>query len=184
MACALAAGIHPDHIAAGLDAFRAVKGRSRAVQLRRDTAVISLVDDTYNANPDSMRAAIDVLASLPKPRWLVMGDMGEVGAQGLAFHEEALRHAEAQAIERIDVSGQWWRQVVDGQSRVAAHWHSDVEAIATLAPEIAASYQSVLVKGSRFMRMERVVEALERTWPPVVNRPASKQEKEGTRYVA
>lgn len=184
VACALAAGIHPDHITAGLDAFRAVKGRSRAVQLRRDTAVISLVDDTYNANPDSMRAAIDVLASLPKPRWLVMGDMGEVGAQGLAFHEEALRHAESQAIERIDVSGQWWRQVVDGQSRVAAHWHPDVEALSALAPEIAASYQSVLVKGSRFMRMERVVEALERAWPSLLNRPASKQEKEGARYVA
>jgi UDP-N-acetylmuramoyl-tripeptide--D-alanyl-D-alanine ligase len=184
VACALAAGISPDHITAGLNAFRAVKGRSRAVQLRRDAAVTSLVDDTYNANPDSMRAAIDVLASLPKPRWLVMGDMGEVGAQGLAFHEEALRYAEAQAIERIDVSGQWWRQVVNGQSRVAAHWHSDVEALSALAPEIAASYQSVLVKGSRFMRMERVVEALERAWPSVVNRPASNQEKEGTRHAA
>ena len=145
---------------------------------------ILLIDDTYNANPDSMRAAIDVLASLPKPRWLVMGDMGEVGAQGLAFHEEALRHAESQAIERIDVSGQWWRQVVDGQSRVAAHWHPDVEALSALAPEIAASYQSVLVKGSRFMRMERVVEALERAWPSLLNRPASKQEKEGARHVA
>ena len=184
VACALAAGICPIHIAAGLDAFRAVKGRSRAVQLRRDAAIISLVDDTYNANPDSMRAAIDVLASLPKPRWLVMGDMGEVGAQGLAFHEEALRHAESQSIERIDVSGQWWRQVVDGQSRAAAHWHSDVEALSALAPEIAANYQSVLVKGSRFMRMERVVEALERIWPSAGNHPISKQEKEGTRHVA
>ncbi len=184
VACALAAGVRPVHIAAGLDAFRAVKGRSRAVQLQRDAGVISLVDDTYNANPDSMRAAIDVLASLPRPRWLVMGDMGEVGAQGMALHEETLRHAESHAIERIDVSGQWWRQVVEGQSNLTAHWHSDVEALSALAPEIVASYKSVLVKGSRFMRMERVVEALERAWPSVAYRPASKQEKEGTRHVA
>jgi UDP-N-acetylmuramoyl-tripeptide--D-alanyl-D-alanine ligase len=58
---------------------------------------VTLVDDSYNANPDSVLAAIDVLAALPGPRWLVLGDMGEVGDQGPAFHAEvgAMRRASA-----------------------------------------------------------------------------------------
>ncbi|MCV5264472.1 UDP-N-acetylmuramoyl-tripeptide--D-alanyl-D-alanine ligase, partial [Escherichia coli] len=66
---------------------------------------ITLIDDTYNANPDSVRAAIEVLAELPAPRLLALGDMGEVGEQGLAFHDEVLRHALARGIEAVHVAG-------------------------------------------------------------------------------
>ena len=73
-------------IVRGLEAFAPVKGRSQLKSLRRGGRTLTLVDDTYNANPDSVRAAIDVLAGLPAPRLLVLGDMGEVGDQGPAFH--------------------------------------------------------------------------------------------------
>jgi hypothetical protein len=61
--------------------------------------VLTLVDDSYNANPDSMRAALEVLAELPGPRLMVMGDMGEVGDQGPQFHDEGRRHARARALK-------------------------------------------------------------------------------------
>jgi UDP-N-acetylmuramoyl-tripeptide--D-alanyl-D-alanine ligase len=92
-ACALAAGAPLAAIAQGLQDFVPVKGRSRAFSLRTAGREITVVDDTYNANPDSMRAAIDVLAELPGPQLLVLGDMGEVGDQGPQFHAEAGAHA-------------------------------------------------------------------------------------------
>jgi hypothetical protein len=87
-AAALGAGIALADVVRGLEAFAPVKGRSQLKSLRRGGRAIPLVDDTYNANPDSVRAAIDVLAGLPAPRWLLLGDMGEVGDQGPAFHQE------------------------------------------------------------------------------------------------
>ena len=88
LACADAAGVPPAAMAQGLDAFRPVRGRSRTVLLRRGARTVTLIDDSYNANPDSVRAVIDVLAELPGPRLLVLGDMGEVGDQGPASHAE------------------------------------------------------------------------------------------------
>ncbi|MDQ3271798.1 MAG: UDP-N-acetylmuramoyl-tripeptide--D-alanyl-D-alanine ligase, partial [Pseudomonadota bacterium] len=84
IACALAAGVPLAAISVGLSAFSPVKGRSRALQLTLAGRMITLIDDSYNANPDSVRAAVDVLAELPGPRLLVLGDMGEVGDQGPA----------------------------------------------------------------------------------------------------
>jgi UDP-N-acetylmuramoyl-tripeptide--D-alanyl-D-alanine ligase len=72
-------------IAAGLTAFVPVKGRSRAWQLSLAGQPLTVVDDSYNANPDSVRAAILVLSELPGPRLLVLGDMGEVGERGPEF---------------------------------------------------------------------------------------------------
>ena len=84
-ACALGAGAPLSAVAAGLSSFVPVQGRSRALSLQVAGHAATLIDDTYNANPDSVRAAIDVLADLPGPRLLVLGDMGEVGSQGLRF---------------------------------------------------------------------------------------------------
>jgi hypothetical protein len=81
----------------GLEAFEPVKGRSRALAVQARPRTLTLVDDTYNANPDSVRAAIDVLAELPGPRLLVLGDMGEVGDQGPAFHAEVGDYARERA---------------------------------------------------------------------------------------
>ena len=91
VACTLAAGAPLDAIRSGLEAFEPVKGRSRVIALARG---MTLVDDSYNANPDSVRAAIDLLASLPGPRWLVLGDMGEVGDRGPEFHAEVGAYAQ------------------------------------------------------------------------------------------
>jgi UDP-N-acetylmuramoyl-tripeptide--D-alanyl-D-alanine ligase len=165
VACALAAGVALPAIAQGLEAFEPVKGRSRTVPLTLQGRAITLVDDTYNANPDSVRAAIAVLASLPGPQLLVLGDMGEVGEQGLAFHQEVLQHALASGIHQVLCTGDWMAQAVPTLQPVAGasrlRFFNDVDALLPEAGAFAAAAGSVLVKGSRFMRMERVVSALQ-----------------------
>ncbi|MBW8314225.1 MAG: UDP-N-acetylmuramoyl-tripeptide--D-alanyl-D-alanine ligase, partial [Hydrogenophaga sp.] len=106
-ACALAAGVSLADIGRGLDAFEPVGGRSRALSLALPDRHVTLIDDTYYANRDSVVAAIEVLAELPGPRLLVLGDMGEVGEQGLAFHLEVLRLAQASGIEAVHCAGDW-----------------------------------------------------------------------------
>jgi UDP-N-acetylmuramoyl-tripeptide--D-alanyl-D-alanine ligase len=156
--CALAVGAPLKAIAAGLENFEPVKGRSRALLLNHQQREITLVDDTYNANPDSVRAAIEVLAALPKPRLLVLGDMGEVGDEGPQFHAEALQLAFEKNIEKVFVTGT--------ASAQAAIKLVSIESFAEMADLQAAVLNalphvaSILVKGSRFMKMERVVEAL------------------------
>lgn len=153
-ACALAAGVPPAAIARGLEAFEPVKGRSRAIALPLGGRILTLVDDTYNANPDSVRAAIDVLAELPGPRLLVLGDMGEVGDQGPQFHAEVGGYARERHIERLLTLGE--------QARAMGGEHFEsIEALNAAAVQAAAQSASVLVKGSRFMKMERVVQALQ-----------------------
>jgi UDP-N-acetylmuramoyl-tripeptide--D-alanyl-D-alanine ligase len=158
-ACALAAGAPLAAIAQGLDNFAPVKGRSRAFQLAHQGRLITVVDDTYNANPDSVRAAIDVLAELPAPRMLVLGDMGEVGTQGPAFHAEVGQHARAQHIDRLLALGDLSLHAAQAYGQ-GTHFESmDHLQSAVLAqlPQMG----SVLVKGSRFMKMERVIDALQ-----------------------
>ncbi len=157
-ACALAAKVPLAFIAAGLSAFVPVKGRSRAVPVQLPGRVLTLIDDTYNANPDSMRAAIDVLAELPGPRLLVMGDMGEVGDQGPQFHDEAGRHARACGIEQLFTLGTQSEKAAMAFGR-GRHFKDMTALAAAVVAELPGS-GSVLVKGSRFMKMERVVEAI------------------------
>ena len=160
--CALAAGVALDAIARGLSEFEPVGGRSRALALGLPEGTVTLVDDTYNANPDSVVAAIRVLAELPTPRMLVLGDMGEVGEQGLAFHEEVLSQAQAAGIETVHVAGEWMLQATQHLAlegpRSPCHW-PDVDVLAAHVAQTLGQHRSVLVKGSRFMRMERVVKA-------------------------
>ena len=166
-ACALAAGVPLASIAQGLAAFAPVQGRSRAFSMPRSAApgaagavgaTVTVVDDSYNANPDSVHAAIAVLAELPAPRLLVLGDMGEVGDQGPQFHAEAGAHAAHCGIEQLFTLG--------AQSAHAAHAfgaarHFDNMALLQAAVrEALPGLGSVLVKGSRFMKMEHVLEAL------------------------
>jgi UDP-N-acetylmuramoyl-tripeptide--D-alanyl-D-alanine ligase len=158
VAAALAAGVLPEAIAQGLSAFTPVKGRSQVKPLLVRGQPRTLIDDSYNANPDSVRAAIDVLAELPRPRWLVMGDMGEVGDQGPAFHAEVGRHAQLAGIETVWCVGELMRHAVADSG--ARHFETVEELLAAMAEE-APPFSSVLVKGSRFMKMERVVSALQ-----------------------
>jgi len=172
VACALAAGVPLDAVARGLASFQAVAGRSRVLQLPvggPSGPVLTLVDDTYNANPDSVLAAIDLLAELPGPHLLVLGDMGEVGEQGLAFHLEVLRHARHRGLTAVYCAGQWMAQATAALQAAGepapTHW-PEVAELAAALPSQLAGVRSVLVKGSRFMRMERVVQALQAPFNP------------------
>jgi UDP-N-acetylmuramoyl-tripeptide--D-alanyl-D-alanine ligase len=156
-ACALAAGCPVEAVVLGLEAFSAVKGRSQLKSAHLQGAAITLIDDTYNANPDSVRAAIDVLAQLPGPRWLVLGDMGEVGAQGPEFHREVGAYAMACGIEHLWLAGSLCTYAA--QAFVGARHFATVPELLAALPQ-APRAVSMLAKGSRFMQMERVVAAL------------------------
>jgi UDP-N-acetylmuramoyl-tripeptide--D-alanyl-D-alanine ligase len=155
-ACCHAAGVSAAAIAAGLAAFTPASGRLRRIAAASGAR---LIDDSYNANPDSVRAAIDVLADLPGERLLVLGDMGEVGEKGPEFHREVGAYARERGITRLLAFGAQSALAVEAFGAQGEH-HDRIEAIAARAVELAADGTSVLVKGSRSMRMERVVEAL------------------------
>ncbi|WDR89430.2 UDP-N-acetylmuramoyl-tripeptide--D-alanyl-D-alanine ligase [Burkholderia ambifaria] len=160
-AAALAAGIELAAIKQGLESFEPVKGRLQVRQADVGSlAGATVVDDTYNANPDSMRAAIDVLAAQPAPRVLVIGDMGEVGDEGPAFHREIGAYARERGIDALFALGDASRDACTAYGDTAHHF-GDVGAL--VAALLAAGYgaqATVLVKGSRYMKMERVVDAL------------------------
>ena len=162
-ACTLAAGAPVAAIAQGLRDFTPVKGRSRAFSVSVAGRDITVVDDTYNANPDSMHAAIQVLAELPGPQLLVMGDMGEVGDQGPQFHAEAGALAREAGIPTMFVLGAQSVHAAsaygDGQRGVARHFN-EMAALQDAVRNALPTVGSVLVKGSRFMKMEQVVEAI------------------------
>ncbi len=158
-AAALAAGAPLPAVRRGLQDFEPVAGRSRARHLHWRGRELTVVDDSYNANPDSVLAAIDVLASLPGPRWLVLGDMGEVGNQGPAFHAEVGARARERGVESFWCVGGQCRAAAQSYGASARHFET-VEALLAALPEAPAA-ASALVKGSRFMKMERVVRALE-----------------------
>ena len=154
IAATLAAGAPLDSAMRGLASFTAVAGRMQRKALADGT---TLIDDTYNANPDSVRAAIDVLAQLSGPRALVLGDMGEVGDNGPEMHREVGAYARERGIDALYTLGQASREASQAFGDGAVHGESVEEIVAALQRRRAAS---VLVKGSRFMRMERVVKLL------------------------
>jgi UDP-N-acetylmuramoyl-tripeptide--D-alanyl-D-alanine ligase len=155
-AAALAAGAGLDAVKGGLEGFRAVAGRLVARHAMHGALVL---DDSYNANPDSMRAAIDVLAAAPGAPCLVMGDMGEVGGQGPAFHREIGAYARERGVARLYAMGTLAREAVAAFGEGARHFEA-VEALIAAVSRDAYAGTTMLVKGSRFMRMERVVAAL------------------------
>jgi UDP-N-acetylmuramoyl-tripeptide--D-alanyl-D-alanine ligase len=155
IACAVAAGIDQEAIVRGLEAFAPVSGR---LQHNRAANGATIIDDSYNANPDSVRAAIDVLAQSPSPRVLVLGDMGEVGTQGQQFHEEIAAYAASRGIDSVLVTGELARHMTGAG---ATHFEQFDELLAALDTALGSkSDATVLVKGSRFMKMERVVQHL------------------------
>ena len=158
-ACALAAGATLDAVKRGLEAFEPVKGRSQLKVTTLHGVRVALVDDSYNANPDSVRAAIDVLTALHAPRLLLLGDMGEVGDRGPAFHAEVGAYARERGIEHLWCAGLMSADAVRAFGPGARHF-ADVPALIAARAELPAA-ASVLVKGSRFMQMERVVQTLQ-----------------------
>jgi UDP-N-acetylmuramoyl-tripeptide--D-alanyl-D-alanine ligase len=158
-AAASSAGATLEQIAAGLAEVRAVSGR---LQFKQAKGGAWLIDDSYNANPSSVRAAIEVLASLAGRRWLVLGDMAELGAYALEAHADIGEFARAQGIERLYATGALMERAVESFG-AGAQWFTDAAALTaalTRALTEAGPEVRILVKGSRFNRLERVVDAL------------------------
>lgn len=168
LASAIAAGAPLDAAKQGLGAFRAVSGRSRILPLRHGARRITLIDDTYNANPDSVRALIDVLADLPEPRVLVLGDMGEVGARGPEFHAEVGAYARQRGIQHVLAIGPL---SIHAAMAAGGQHFGDLDALVAAVRAHLPRCATLAVKGSRFMRMERVVAALTAAEPDGDRRP-------------
>ena len=155
-AACLAAGVTMADVAAGLEAFSGVKGR---LQRRAGNKGAEILDDTYNANPDSVRAGIDVLAATIGRKLMVLGDMGEIGEASGQFHDEVGGYAKSQGIDRLFAFGDAAQQAVRNFGEGAKHYCNIEKLIAAVDKELGPD-TTVLVKGSRFMKMERVVDAL------------------------
>ena len=155
-ACCLALNVPLARIKAGLEKTRAVKGR---LQPKQGLKGARLFDDAYNANPASLAAALETLRGLSGDAWLALGDMGELGADATGFHRQAGERARAAGIQRLYGLGPLARQAVDSFGAGARHFDRMDDLIETLRRELAPGV-NLLVKGSRYMAMERAVEAL------------------------
>lgn len=155
-AAGAAAGASLADIVAGLGDFRPVKGR---LQLKAGAGGSWIIDDSYNANPSSVRAGLDVLGSLPGTRWLVFADMGELGAGAAASHSEVGVLARERGVERLFALGPLAQRAVDSFG-AGGEWFADA---GTLGGRLRAELRpgvTVLVKGSRVNRLERIVAAV------------------------
>ncbi len=154
---ALALNVLLENIATGLSNFAGVKGR---LQTKQGFAGAKVIDDTYNANPMSMKAAIDVLKVSAGQRIFVMGDMAELGADAASMHAEIGAYAKTAGIEKFYALGELTKNAVTAFGANAMHFGT-VEALAESLKSIMNAETTVLVKGSRSMRMERVVDAIQ-----------------------
>jgi len=156
-AAALAAGATLAQVAEGLALVRAVEGR---LQLKRGAHGAWLIDDSYNANPSSVRAALEMLSALPGRRWLVLGDMAELGAHAEESHREAGALARECGVERLWAYGSLASLAAE-RFGVGASRSADLGELAgELRPQLAGDVR-LLVKGSRVNRLERLVAALQ-----------------------
>ena len=156
VAAAIGAGVDVDKIAGGIGKMRAVSGR---LQLRKHRAGGTLVDDTYNANPDSVAAALKVLGNFSGDRRLVIGDMFELGENAENFHREIGAQARATGIGRLYAIGELCKSAAKEFGRGATHYGNHNDLIQDLSQNLDSS-TVILVKGSRGMRMEHVANAL------------------------
>jgi len=163
-AAAYALGVSNADIAKGLESFAGVYGR-----LERKAAVHGavLIDDTYNANPDSMKAAIDVLVKCAGDKVLVLGDMGELGADAADMHAQIGAYARAAGLNKLYCLGDLSVEMVKSFGAGALHFDTPQALAEALLPHLASG-TTILIKGSRFMQMERVVKLLEIKKEPVV----------------
>ena len=152
-AAAVALQVPAPAIEQGLARFSGIKGRLQRKAARGGATVI---DDTYNANPESIRAAIDVLAAFPAPTILVLGDMGELGPRSAEFHRDIGAYALRQNISSLFAIGDATRETVAAFGAAGAH-ASSLDDLLYMVQASATSRATLLVKGSRFMQMERVV---------------------------
>ncbi|MES2580953.1 MAG: UDP-N-acetylmuramoyl-tripeptide--D-alanyl-D-alanine ligase [Pseudomonadota bacterium] len=155
-AVAVALGVSNQDIANGLQNMQAVHSRLQRKQGLNDAL---LIDDTYNANPDSMKAAIDVLTAMDTHRVFVMGDMGELGTEAAKMHAQIGLYAKQKGVAKLLAFGELSANAASSFGDGAQHF-SALEDVIAQAKNLMQKNVTVLVKGSRFMKMERVVNAL------------------------
>ncbi len=154
-AAAFALDVSHRSIVTGLSGFTGVKGR---LQKKPALHGSTFIDDTYNANPDSVKAALAVLAQQAGKKVLVLGDMGELGSDAAAMHAQIGLAARDAGIDRLLALGDLSRETVGAFGVGAMHFERIQELLAELENELTPD-TTVLVKGSRFMQMERVVQS-------------------------
>jgi UDP-N-acetylmuramoyl-tripeptide--D-alanyl-D-alanine ligase len=155
-AAAQAAGAGMAAIKAGLESLAAVEGRFNILPLPGE---ITVIDDTYNANPGSLQVALDVLSQAAGERWLVLGDMGELGADAAALHRRAGEMANAAGVTRVYTLGALASGALESFTGAGKACDTLEELLTLLRAELTAPLH-ILIKGSRRMRMERVVQGL------------------------
>jgi UDP-N-acetylmuramoyl-tripeptide--D-alanyl-D-alanine ligase len=153
-AAAAALEIAAAHIVTGLENFSGVAGRLQRKQARCGAA---LLDDTYNANPASLHSALEVLAQAGGKKILVLGDMGELGDDAVRLHSEIGAEARRLGIDKLLALGKLSMHSAQGYGAGAHHYLQLTDLLDALDRELGVNV-TVLVKGSRFMRMERVVQ--------------------------
>ena len=156
-AAAFGAGATLEQIRAGLATVRPVKGR---LQLKAGTGGAQLIDDSYNANPSSLEAGLGLLSTLPGDKWLVLGDMGELGEGSTEFHVDAGRRARAAGVTRLFAIGSLTGHAVAAFG-VGAEWFASAEELCAGVRPLLHPGVTVFIKGSRLNRLERVVDVLQ-----------------------
>ena len=155
-AAGLALGIRLEDVVVGLTAVRSVGGRWQA---QAGIQGAKLIDDTYNANPASLQVALDLLSTADDETWLVLGDMGELGEEGTRLHREVGERARQAGVQRLFALGELAAESADTFGE-GAETFVDMRALIARLETLVHAGLIVLVKGSRAMRMERVLEAL------------------------
>ncbi|MFK7814977.1 MAG: UDP-N-acetylmuramoyl-tripeptide--D-alanyl-D-alanine ligase [Gammaproteobacteria bacterium] len=178
-AVGLALGLELEDIKAGIEQTQAVPGRLARVQ---GLAGASVLDDSYNANPASLAAALDVQSKEPGEHWLVLGDMGELGDESVFMHKKAAEIAKQFGVSRLFAYGELTKHSVKEFGVGAAHFNGHSQLIEKLQNELFAGV-CVLVKGSRAMQLEKVVEGI-RTNKVDNNNQMNGQDMEQSSYVA
>ena len=171
VACAWSLGLSFESLALGLSRYVNTPGRMQPMVLPNGTL---LLNDTYNANPDSVLAAIDALRLCPGPRWLILGEMGEVGEQGPKFHAEVGVYAATQGVQHLWTLGEgsesavhaFVEHAVDEQQAEHFQTKTQLEQAFLRVMHQVSSDQSplvgtVLIKGSRFMQIESLLQVLD-----------------------
>lgn len=155
-ALALAAGANLKHVESGLGKAKPVAGR---LNRHRHASGATLLDDSYNANPASIKAGVDALCQLPGEHWLALGDVKELGPSGPALHAEVGRYAKAAGVQRLFAVGDLSRHTTEGYGPGAQHFDTQAALLAALAPALHAGV-NLLIKGSHSSAMDRITRAL------------------------
>ncbi len=156
-ACALASGCSLNTIKNGLETMQSVKGR---LQLCKGINDSTIINDTYNANPTSLNAALMVLQQSNAPRLLVLGDMNELGSQSVEFHQQAGKQAREFGVESLLTIGELSKNAADSFGEGAKHFEQHADLINYLKQGLPIN-ATILVKGSRGMKMETIVNSLQ-----------------------